>query len=74
MMRPWCPINMHRSINNIEHRIYVFRSIIIITFDFLRNSINYFDHLCIELYISKNYEYLYYESMRLDDSNKISLN
>ena len=33
----------------------------------------YFDHLYIELYTTKKYKKKYYETMRLDDSNKISL-
>ena len=33
----------------------------------------YFNHLYIKLCISKNYKKLYYESIQLNDSNKISL-
>ena len=52
---------------------YFIRSIIPATFDFLRNRMCYFDHLCIKLYTSKNYKRLivHYKSMQLDDLNKI---
>ena len=37
---------------------YFFRFTIFATFDFLRSPMCYFDHLYIEIYISKNYKNL----------------
>ena len=42
-------------------------------FNFLRNPMHYIDYLYIERCKSKNIKKLYYKSMRLDKSNKISL-
>ena len=38
--------------------LYFLRFTIFSTFDFLHNLMNYFDHLYIELYVSKNYKNL----------------
>ena len=56
----------------MEQRKYYFLHFTILATFFLRNSMCYFDHLYIKLNTSKNYKNLYYESMQLEDSNKIS--
>ena len=53
--------------------IYFLRSTIVAIFNLLRNSICYFGHLYIELYISKNYKNWMLWKYVIDDSNKISI-
>ena len=44
--------------SNEQLHLYFLRSIILAKFDYLRNSICYYDRLYIKLYISENYKNL----------------